>query len=138
VDLKRKEHWRPVFRENKEELIDAMNRELSKTPGVLWNFSQPIADNMEEAVSGVKRQLATKIYGDDLKTLEQTADRIVSVMRGVKGIEDLGVFRVIGQPNLNLTINRAQAARYHINVADIQDAVQTAVGGNPVSLGPPR
>ena len=133
VDLKPKEHWRPVFGENKEELIDAMNRELSKTPGVLWNFSQPIADNMEEAVSGVKGQLATKIYGDDLKTLEQTADRIVSVMRGVKGIEDLGVFRVIGQPNLNLTINRAQAARYHINVADIQDAVQTAVGGNPVS-----
>ena len=67
MDLKPKEQWRPVFRENKEELIAAMDRELEKIPGVLWNFSQPIADNMEEAVSGVKGQLAIKIYGDDLQ-----------------------------------------------------------------------
>jgi cobalt-zinc-cadmium resistance protein CzcA len=70
IDLKPKEQWRPVFRENKEELISAINRELDKIPGALWNFSQPIADNMEEAVSGVKGQLAIKIYGEDLKTLE--------------------------------------------------------------------
>src|SRR6202042_3188337 len=70
IDLKPKEEWRPVFDRNKEELITAMDRELEKMPGALWNFSQPIADNMEEAVSGVKGQLAIKIYGDDLKTLE--------------------------------------------------------------------
>ena len=67
VDLKPKEQWRPVFHQNKEELIAAMERELEKIPGVIWNFSQPIADNMEEAVSGVKGELATKIYGEDLQ-----------------------------------------------------------------------
>jgi cobalt-zinc-cadmium resistance protein CzcA len=130
VGLKPKEEWRPGFHQNKEELIAAMNGELAKIPGVIWNFSQPIADNMEEAVSGVKGQLATKVYGDELRVLEDKADQIVKVMRHIKGIEDLGVFRVLGQPNLNLTVDRAQASRYQINVADVQDAIQTAVGGN--------
>jgi cobalt-zinc-cadmium resistance protein CzcA len=131
VGLKPKKQWRPAFHQDKEELIAAMNRALEKNiPGVLWNFSQPIADNMEEAVSGVKGQLATKIYGDDLKVLEEKAEAIVKIMRQVKGIADLGVLRVLGQPNLNLTVDRAQAARYQINVADVQDAIQTAVGGN--------
>jgi cobalt-zinc-cadmium resistance protein CzcA len=133
VDLRPKAQWRPVFHENKEELIAAMNRELDKIPGVIWNFSQPIADNMEEAVSGVKGELAIKIYGDDLKTLEEKGDEIVSVMRRVPGVEDLGLFRVLGQPNLNLTVDRDAAARYQINVSDIQDAIQTAVGGNSLS-----
>jgi heavy metal efflux system protein len=88
---------------------------------------------MEEAVSGVKGELATKVYGDDLKVLEEKADQIVRIMRGVNGIEDLGVFRVLGQPNLNVTVDRDQAARYQINVADVQDAVQTAVGGNALT-----
>lgn len=133
VDLKPKEQWRPAFHQNKEELIAAMNRELEKIPGVVWNFSQPIADNMEEAVSGVKGQLATKVYGNDLQVLEQKADQIVAVMRGIKGIEDLGVFRVLGQPNLNVVVDRKAAARYQINVADVQDAIQTAVGGNALT-----
>jgi len=133
VDLKPKEQWRSGFHQNKEEVIAAMNAELEKIPGALWNFSQPIADNMEEAVSGVKGQLATKIYGDDLRTLEATADQIVGVMRKVKGIEDLGVFRVVGQPNENFIVNRAAAARYGINVADVQDAIQTAAGGNALT-----
>ena len=133
VDLKPKEEWRPVFHQNKDELIAAMQRELDKIPGVVWGFSQPIEDNMEEAVSGVKGELATKIYGDDLKTLEAKADEIVAIMRKVPGIEDLGVFRVLGQPNLNITVDRDAAARYQINVADVQDAVQTAVGGSPLT-----
>jgi len=133
VDLKPKEQWRPVFHENKDELIAAMQRELDKIPGVVWGFSQPIEDNMEEAVSGVKGELATKIYGDDLKVLENTADQIVGVMRQVNGVEDLGVFRVLGQPNLNVSVDRDAAARYQINVADVQDAVQTAVGGNALT-----
>src|SRR5580704_6677356 len=110
-----------------------MDRELEKIPGVLWNFSQPIADNMEEAVSGVKGELAVKIYGDDLKTLEAKGDQIVSIMSKIRGVQDLGLFRVIGQPNLNYVVNREAAARYAINVADVQDAIQTAVGGNSVS-----
>jgi heavy metal efflux system protein len=133
VDLKPKEQWRPVFHEDKEALISAMDHELEKIPGVLWNFSQPIADNMEEAVSGVKGELATKVYGDDLKTLEDMADQIVAQMRQVKGIEDLGVFRVLGQPNLEIHVDREQAARYQINVSDVQDAVQTAIGGNALT-----
>ena len=74
VDLKPKEEWRAIFHEDKEELIAAMQHELDKIPGVIWNFSQPIADNMEEAVSGVKGQLATKVYGDELPVLEDKAD----------------------------------------------------------------
>jgi heavy metal efflux system protein len=133
VDLKPKSEWRPVFHQDKDELIAAMNRELNQIPGVVWGFSQPIEDNMEEAVSGVKGELATKIYGDDLRVLEDKADEIVSVMRGVQGIEDLGIFRLLGQPNLNVSVDRGQAARYQINVADVEDAIQTAVGGNALT-----
>jgi cobalt-zinc-cadmium resistance protein CzcA len=133
VDLKPKEQWRPAFHQNKEELIAAMNHELEKLPGVVWGFSQPIADNMEEAVSGVKGQLATKVYGDDLHVLEDKAEEIVNIMRGVRGIEDLGIFRVTGQPNDNFVVDREQAARYQINVADVQDAVNTAAGGNALT-----
>ncbi|MFZ0999891.1 MAG: CusA/CzcA family heavy metal efflux RND transporter [Candidatus Sulfotelmatobacter sp.] len=133
VDLKPREQWRPVFHQNKDELIAAMRRELDKIPGVTWGFSQPIEDNMEEAVSGVKGALATKIYGDDLKVLDEKSDEIVKIMSQIKGIEDLGVFRVLGQPNLNVAVDREAAARYQISVADVQDAVQTAVGGNALT-----
>jgi heavy metal efflux system protein len=133
VDLKPKEEWRPIFHEDKDELIAAMQRELDKIPGAVWGFSQPIEDNMEEAVSGVKGELATKVFGDDLHTLEDKADQIVAIMRTIPGIEDLGVFRVLGQPNLNVSVNRQAADRYQINVSDIQDAIQTAVGGNALT-----
>jgi cobalt-zinc-cadmium resistance protein CzcA len=133
VDLKPKKEWRPVFHKDKDALIGAMNTALSSFPGVIWNFSQPISDNMDEAVSGVKGELAVKLYGDDLRTLEKKAEAIQSQMASVKGIEDLGIFRIIGQPNLNYTVNRAAAARWGINVADIQDAMQTAVGANAVT-----
>jgi cobalt-zinc-cadmium resistance protein CzcA len=133
VDLKPKGEWRPVFKQDKDDLIAAMDRELEKIPGVGWNFSQPISDNVEEAVSGVKGELAVKVYGDDLKTLEDKGNQIVSIMGQIKGVADLGLFRVIGQPNLNYTVNREAAARYGINVADVQDAIQTAVGGNAVT-----
>ncbi len=133
VDLLPKEKWRPVFHQDKEELIAAMDRELEKIPGAIWNFSQPISDNLEEAVSGVKGALAVKIYGDDLKTLEAKGDEIVEVLRGVRGIEDLGLFRVLGQPNLDFSVDRDQSARYGINVSDVQDAIQTAVGGNALT-----
>jgi cobalt-zinc-cadmium resistance protein CzcA len=133
VDLKPKDQWRPVFQQNKEALVSAMDREMEKIPGALWNYSQPIADNMEEAVSGVKGELAIKIYGDDLKTLEAKGDEIVGVMRTVPGVADLGLFRVIGQPNMEFHVDRAQAARFGINVADVQDAIETAVGGKAVS-----
>ena len=133
VDLKPKERWRSVFHSNKEELIAAMNRKLEQIPGVGWSFSQPIADDVEEAVSGVKGQLAVKIYGEDLKTLETKGLEIVNVMRTIPGIADLALLPVTGQPNLNVTIDRNAAARYQINAADVQDAIQTAVGGNAIT-----
>jgi len=133
VDLLPKEKWRPVFHQDKEKLIAAMNHELEKIPGVIWNFSQPISDNLEEAVSGVKGALAVKIYGDDLKTLEEKGDQVVSVMQGIRGVQDLGLFRVLGQPNLDFAVDRDRAARFGINVSDVQDAIQTAVGGNALT-----
>ena len=96
VDLKPKEEWRPVFHENKDELIAAMNRELNKIPGVVWGFSQPIEDNMEEAVSGVKGELATKVYGDDLKTLEEKSDQIARIMGTCQGNRGSGSFSRAG------------------------------------------
>jgi len=133
VDLKPKQQWRSVFHQNKNDLIAAMNHQLDTIPGVIWGFSQPIEDNMEEAVSGVKGELSVKIYGDDLKTLENRADAVKDVMSKVPGVADLGVFRLIGQPNLTFTVDRKAAARWGINVSDVQDAIQTAVGGNAVS-----
>jgi cobalt-zinc-cadmium resistance protein CzcA len=133
VDLRRKEEWRPIFHQDKEALISAIDKELTKFPGVLWNYSQPISDNMEEAVSGVKGELAVKLYGDDLRTLEATADKIQTEMQSINGVQDLGIFRIVGQPNLTLQIERAAAKRWGINVADVQDAIQTAVGANAVT-----
>jgi cobalt-zinc-cadmium resistance protein CzcA len=133
VDLKRKEEWRPFFHQNKDALVTAIDNELEKFPGVIWNYSQPISDNMEEAVSGVKGELAVKLYGDDLRTLERTAEEIQSQLASVKGVEDLGIFRIVGQPNLDLKVDRKAARRWGINVADIQDAIQTAVGANALT-----
>ncbi len=133
VDLKPRSEWRAQFRGRKELLIDAMDKQVEKIPGVEWGFSQPIADNMEEAVSGVKGELAVKIFGSDLKDLEKTGEQIMNVMKTVPGVADLGLFRVLGQPNVNVKVDRAKADRYGINASDIQDAVQTAIGGNPVS-----
>jgi cobalt-zinc-cadmium resistance protein CzcA len=142
VDLKPKSQWRPVFHENKEELISAMNREISKIPGATWNFSQPIEDNVGETLTGTKGQLALKLFGDDLRTLEDKGEEIATIMQRVSGIADVKLYRDTGQPNLNFTVDRKEAARFGINVADIQDAIETAVGGKAVSqilpLGTPE
>jgi cobalt-zinc-cadmium resistance protein CzcA len=133
VDLRPREQWRAEFHGKKDELIDAMDKGLQQFPGVDWNFSQPISDNVEEAVSGVKGELAVKLFGRDLKTLEQKADEIQGVMQRISGVADLGTFQVRGQPNVNLNVDRAAADRFGINVSDIQDAIETAVGGKAVS-----
>ena len=134
VGLKPKEQWRGVFHQNKEDLIASMTMTLEKNiPGVVWGFSQPIEDNMEEAVSGVKGELATKVYGSDLHLLEDKANEIAGIMSRIPGIADLGVFNVTGQPDLVFAVDREKAARWQINVADIQDAIQTAVGGNALT-----
>ena len=133
IDLKPKDQWRPVFHKDKDELIAAMNREVSKLPGVFWNFSQPIEDNVDETLTGTKGGLAVKLYGPDLDVLEEKGDEMKAVMEKIPGIKDLGVQRDTGQPSLNFTVDRLACARWGINVADVQDAIQTAVGGNAVT-----
>ena len=132
VDLRLRNEWRSEF-QTKDELIAAMDKALNQLPGVDWNFSQPISDNVEEAVSGVKGELAVKLFGTDLKDLETKADEIQRVMAKIPGVADLGTFQVRGQPNVNLVVDRAAADRFGINVSDIQDAIETAVGGKAVS-----
>lgn len=134
VGLKPASQWRPVFHGNKNNLIAAMSYQLQKKfPTVIWGFSQPIEDNMEEAVSGVKGELATKVYGNNLHTLEDIADHVAAVMSHVQGIKDLGVLQVTGQPDLDIQVDRQKAARWGISVAQVQDAVQTAVGGTSLT-----
>ena len=133
VDLKPHEAWRKQFKD-KEALIEAMSKSIEEAvPGATWNFSQPIADNMEEAVSGVKGAMAVKIFGNDLQKLEELGDKTVATLREVKGVADLGMFRVHGQPNLNVVVDRYKADQFGINVADIQDAIEAAVGGKAVT-----
>jgi cobalt-zinc-cadmium resistance protein CzcA len=132
VDLKPKDQWRPVFHQNKNELIYAMNRELAKYPGAFWNFSQPIEDNVSETLTGTKGGLAAKLYGPDLDVLEEKGEEIKNVMAKIRGITDLGLQRDTGEPNLTVTVDRQAAARWGVNVADVQDAIQTAVGGFPI------
>jgi heavy metal efflux system protein len=132
VDLHPRSQWRPQF-QTKDELIAAMDKALQQFHGVDWNFSQPISDNVEEAVSGVKGELAVKLFGSDLKILEAKANEIQEVMGGISGVADLGTFQVRGQPNVNLLVDRAAAGRFGINVSDVQDAVEGAVGGKTVS-----
>jgi cobalt-zinc-cadmium resistance protein CzcA len=133
VDLKPKEQWRPVFHKNKDELIAAMNQAVQKYPGAIWNFSQPIEDNVGETMTGTKGSLALKIFGDDLTTLELKGEEVTALMEKIPGMHDVKLLRDFGQPNLDITLNRRQAARFGLNVTDVQDAVQTAVGGNAVS-----
>ena len=132
VDLLPRSEWRRQFK-RKDDLIAAIDEALNKFPGVDWNFSQPISDNVEEAVSGVKGELAVKLFGRDLKVLEQKAGEMQNVMSQIPGVADLGTFQVRGQPNVNLVVDRAAADRFGINVSDIQDAVEGAVGGKAVS-----
>jgi len=132
VDLIPREKWRPEFK-TKENIIAAINKELSDVPGVIWNFSQPISDNVEEMMSGVKGELVVKVYGEDLKVLSQKANEIKEAISHVNGIEDLGVFEQMGQPNVNIYINRDKISRYGLNISDVQDVIETAVGGKTAS-----
>jgi cobalt-zinc-cadmium resistance protein CzcA len=126
--LKPFEQWRPGM--NKERLINELQtRFAAEFPGVGFNFSQYIQDNVEEGLSGVKGANSVKIIGPDLSVLEQLADQVMAVMARVDGVADLGVFNTLGQPNMNIRVDRARAARYGLNTGDVTSAVQTALGG---------
>ncbi len=127
VDLKPESSWKTA--RSKDDLIQMMNEALSRYPGVAFNFSQNIQDNVEEAMSGVKGENSLKLFGDDIGILAKTAAQIEDVMAAVPGIADLSVFKESGQPNLLISIDRASAGRYGLMAADINAAVQAAIGG---------
>ncbi len=128
VPLKPQDDWPSGH--TKEKLVADLQREFSNAmPGVEFNFSQYIQDNIEEGLSGVKGANSVKIVGPELPELERLADQVMHVMQQVPGVQDLGVFHVLGQPNLNITVDRAKAARYGLNTGDINTVVQAAAGG---------
>ena len=131
VALKPPDQWRPGLTKNA--LIDEMNHRLSVIPGMDLNFSQNIQDNVEEAMSGVKGENSLKLFGDDFDTLSRLSDQISHVMQTVKGVADVGIFRIGGQPSLLIRIDRAKAARYGLAPADVNATIQAAVGGAAVT-----
>ncbi|MBV9946625.1 MAG: efflux RND transporter permease subunit [Myxococcales bacterium] len=118
----------------KDKLTEELNRELREAfPGVVFNFSQYISDNVEEAVSGVKGENSVKVYGPDLNTNERVADGVVEVLGKVPGIQDLGHFQSMGQPNIRITPRREVCARYGLNTGDVNTVIQAAIGGQAVT-----
>jgi cobalt-zinc-cadmium resistance protein CzcA len=128
VPLKPMDQWTSGL--TKEKLTEQLQKEFAdEFTGITFNFSQYIQDNVEEQLSGVKGANSVKIVGPDLETLETIATEVLSVMDEVKGVADLGVFRVLGQPNLNIMVDRREAARYGLNTGDINNVIQAALGG---------
>jgi len=124
--------WRPGM--TKEKLTEQLSKELEDSfPGVVFNFSQMIADNVEEAMSGVKGENTVKVIGPDLHVNENKARAILKIMSTIRGIQDLGMFRSLGQPNIRITPDRKEAGRYGLNVGEIEAVVQAAVGGQAVT-----
>lgn len=115
---------------NKEQLIEEMRGKLQTYPGVVFGFSQPIQDNVEEYVAGVKSSLVVKIFGENLFELEEYADQVAASLKGVEGIEDLNVYRNIGLPELRIQLHDHKMARYAIDVADAQAVIEMAIGGS--------
>lgn len=133
VDLKPKGDWPSELHGDKDKLIEQMQKAFAKYPGVVFGFSQTIQDNVEEAMSGVKGENSLKLFGDNLAELTRLSGQIQGVMEQVRGVTDVGVFKVNGQPSMIIGINRDHAARFGIAPADINAAVQAAVGGAPVT-----
>ncbi|HEY6974590.1 MAG TPA: CusA/CzcA family heavy metal efflux RND transporter [Nitrospiraceae bacterium] len=133
VNLKPRSAWRLELHHDKEALIEDIERILHTIPGVTFNFSQVIQDNVQEAMSGVKGENSIKLIGPDLKTLEAKAVEIEQVMQQVKGVKDLGIFRLLGQPNLLIEVDRQACARYGLLVSDVNAVVQAAIGGQAIT-----
>ena len=130
IGLAPREQWR--FKE-KDKLIEAMAVSLSDIPGITTNFSQPIKDNVDEALAGVKGELSIKLFGPDLFVLQQKAQEIAKVLGTVRGVADLDYDQLVGQPQLQIVVDRSAAARYGINVQDVQDTIEAATKGRNVT-----
>jgi cobalt-zinc-cadmium resistance protein CzcA len=131
ANLKPAREWRPGL--TKARLIEEIEGRLKSIPGVIFNFSQVIQDNVEEATSGVKGENSIKLFGNDLKVMEAKAVEIDKVMKDIPGVKDLGILRLMGQPNLLIEVNREASARYGLQVSDVNAVVQAAIGGQAVT-----
>lgn len=127
ITLKPEKEWKTG--RDKAKLTEAVEEKFSKYPGVAFNFSQPIANRVDELLSGVKAQLAVQLFGDDLDQLVATAEQIQRTVSSVRGAEDVQTEQVTGQPQLQIKIDRGAIARYGINVENVQEAIETAIGG---------
>ena len=132
VTLNPAKEWRAEIT-SKDKLIEEIEKVLATIPGVTFNFSQMIQDNVQEAMSGVKGENSIKLIGPDLKILETNAVEIEKAMKQIRGVKDLGVFRLIGQPNLLIEVDRQACARYGLLVSDVNAVVQAAVGGQALT-----
>ena len=133
IELRDRSEWTTAS--TREELVEAMNAKLSEIPGMPFQFSQYIEDNVNEAVSGIKAELSIKIYGSDPGKLQELADRSVEILKGIPGAADVGTDRLIGQPQVQITIDRTAIARYGLTVADVQQIIATALGGGVAHPG---
>ena len=129
VGLKPYAQWTGSYR-TKAELIEAINQKLQAFPGIIFNYTQPAEDAVDEAETGLKSALAVKVFGSDLNTLQQKGKAIKQVLEQVRGIRDVTLVQELGQPSLTINIDRAKIARYGLNVADINGLIQTAIGGD--------
>jgi cobalt-zinc-cadmium resistance protein CzcA len=128
VGLKPYSDWRGSYR-TKAALTAAINRKLLDFPGIIFNYTQPAEDAVDEAETGLKSALAVKVFGTDLNTLEQKGRQIKRILEQVRGITDVTLVQELGQPSLSIKIDRAKIARYGVNVDDVNNLIQTAVGG---------
>ena len=129
VGLKPYSGWTDAYR-TKAKLIEAINAKLQQFPGIIFNYTQPAEDAVDEAESGLKSALAVKVFGSDLNVLEQKGKAIKKILEQVRGIKDVTLVKELGQPSLDIKINRAMIARYGVNVADINALITTAIGGD--------
>ncbi|MDJ1471003.1 CusA/CzcA family heavy metal efflux RND transporter [Cytophagaceae bacterium DM2B3-1] len=132
VDLKPKKEWKRKI--TTDELIGEMDKKLSQYQGILYNYSQPVVDNVAEAVAGFKASNAVKIFGDDLETLDKLADEVLTQIKDVRGIKDAGILRNVGQPEMQILLHDHLMALYGVSVADAQAVIEMAIGGKTANM----
>ncbi|WP_462265632.1 efflux RND transporter permease subunit [Mucilaginibacter sp.] len=132
VDLLPKKQWKRHI--TQEELIAQMDKKLSQFPGIIYNYSQPIIDNVAEAVAGVPASMAVKIFGPDFDVLDHKANEVMAVLKKIQGVEDLGVLRNLGQPEFRIELDQRKMARYGVATADANSVIEMAIGGKAASV----
>ena len=131
VDLVPKKEFRRGITE--DELIDSIDVQMKKMPGIIFNYSQPIRDNVEEAVAGVPASMAVKIFGKDFNTLDTMSQKVMEILKNVQGVDDLGILQNLGQPEFRIELDQKKMAFYGINTSDAQSVIEMAIGGKAAS-----